>query len=43
MTENVGEIIGYHHCFSEVSPYHIVSENRPVGGAISVRRVQRRL
>ena len=40
MTGNVKEIIESHHCFSEVSPYYIVSEHRPVGGAVSVRRVQ---
>ena len=30
-SENVSEIIESHHCFSEVSTYHIVSEDRPVG------------
>ena len=39
MSGNVREIIDSHHCFCEVSPYHIVSEERPVGGAVSIRRV----
>ena len=39
MSGTVREIIESHKCFCEVSPYHIVSEHRPVGGAISVQRV----
>ena len=39
MSGNVREIIESHHCFCEVSPYYIVSEDRPVEGAVSVRRV----
>ena len=40
MTGNVKEIIESHHCFCEVSPYYVVYEHRPVGGAVSVRKVQ---
>ena len=39
MSGNVREIIESHHCFCEVSSYYIVSEDRPVEGAVSVRRV----
>lgn len=39
MSGNVREIIEFHHCFCEVSPYYILSEDRPVKGAVSVRRV----
>ena len=39
MSGTVREIIESHKCFCEVSPYHVVSEDRPVGGAINVRRV----
>jgi hypothetical protein len=39
MSGNVREIIEFHHCFCEVSPYYILSEDRPVKGAVSARRV----
>ncbi len=39
MPGNVREIIESHRCFSEVSQYHIVFEDRPAGGPISTRRV----
>jgi hypothetical protein len=39
MSGTVREIIESHKCFCEVSPYHIVFEDRPVGGAVSARRV----
>ena len=40
MPGDVRQVIKFHHCYSEVSPYHIVIEQRPVGGPVSVRRVQ---
>jgi hypothetical protein len=40
MSGDVREVIKFHHCYSEVSPHYIVTEERPVGGPVSVRRVQ---
>ena len=40
LSEDVRQIIESHHCYSEVSPYYIVTQDRPVGGPVSVRRVQ---
>jgi hypothetical protein len=40
MSGDVRQVIESHHCYFEVSPYSIVTEDRPVGGAVSVRRVQ---
>ena len=40
MSGDVRQVIKLHHCYWEVSPYYIVTEQRPVGGPVSVRRVQ---
>ncbi|MEO8593224.1 MAG: hypothetical protein ABI759_07880 [Candidatus Solibacter sp.] len=40
MPGEVRQILASHHCYYEVSPYSIVDEERPVGGAVSVRRIQ---
>ena len=40
MPENIRQILESHHCFLEISPYYVVTEDRPPGGAVSVRRVQ---
>lgn len=39
MFGNIREIIESHYCFCKVSPYYIVSEDRPEEGAESGRRV----
>ena len=39
MSDNVHQIVESHHCYCEVSPYYIVSEERPVRRPVSVRRV----
>ncbi len=39
MSGNVCEIVESHRCFCEVSQYHVAYEERPVGRAISTRRV----
>jgi len=39
MSGNVRQVIEAHHCYFEVSPHYIVSEQRTVGGPVSVRRV----
>jgi len=40
MSTRIRETIESHHCFCEVLPYYIIAENRPLEGAVSVRRVQ---
>lgn len=40
MSGDIHQILESHHCYLEVSPYYIVTEKRPVGGPVSVRRVQ---
>ena len=40
MYGDVRQVVESHHCYCEVSPYYIVTEDRPVGDAVSVRRVQ---
>ena len=36
MFGNIREIIKSHYCFCKVSPYYIVSEDRPEEGAAAV-------
>src|SRR5215471_8972458 len=40
MSGDIREILDSHHCYVEISPYYVVTEDRPLGGAVSVRRVQ---
>lgn len=40
MSGDIRQILESHHCYLEISPYYIVTEDRPPGGAVSVRRVQ---
>ena len=40
MSGDIRQIIESHHCYLEISPYYMVTEDRPAGGAVSVRRVQ---
>jgi len=39
LISDVRQIFESHQCYCEVSPYHIVTEDRPAGGAVTVRRV----
>jgi len=40
MSGDIRQILESHHCYLEISPHYIVTEDRPPGGAVSVRRVQ---
>jgi len=40
LSEDVRQVIESHHCYSEISPYYIVTEERRIGGPVSVRTVQ---
>ena len=40
MSGDIRQILESHHCFLEISPCYVVAEDRPPGGAVSVRRVQ---
>ena len=40
MSGDIRQILESHHCFLEISPYYAVTEDRPPGGAVTVRRVQ---
>ena len=39
MSGNISQILESHHCYLEVSPYYIVAEDRPVGAAVTVRKI----
>ena len=39
MIADIGQVLESHHCYYEVSPYYIVTEDRPAGRAASVKRV----
>ena len=43
MFGNIREIIESHYCFCQVSPYYIVSEDRPEEGAVERSKGSRRL
>lgn len=40
MPAEVRKILASHRCYYEVSPYYIIDEERPVGRAVSARRIQ---
>src|SRR5689334_3489016 len=40
MSVDIRQIVRAHHCFYEVSPYHVVTEDRPLVGGVHVRHVQ---
>ena len=40
MSRDIRRILESHHCFLEISPYYVVTEDSPPGGAVSVRKVQ---
>ena len=40
MSGDIRQIFESHNCFLEISPYYIVTDDRPPGGPVNVRRVQ---